>query len=560
MSRFDIVVDRMLARRDTYYWRNRMFKNKGSDTAANRRTLVTPSRIVVNVGTRGLVIATEKEFDLNVDATWDDKSVAATWQATHSYSLNEYAKPLVANNYIYKCTTAGISGGSQPAWGTTPGGTTNDGAVVWTCVKDMTVAANRAGQDIRVYACIPSSGSTPVLILSAASTYPAGYDDTNSRKIAQFHCECANVGTISGHALTGYLAGDILPRSVQDIEHRPASGFMVGMVWAGKTDFDSVNLAPIWTMIYLASGTGANTTSVNGGTISDTRDWMDFVDDFAAIGCRMLEDDEFQAIAAVSNEETNIAGSADPVTTGGHSDTAGRRMISNIGCEDCCGAMWQWLRTQSYQYNPDGAQMAASQTTVITYVASLEGAPVYLKWSGPVPYLCANIVSDVWITIGSHKFQIKADAAPATGGTQIYFDDDATQPNRLLSAVVNGKDAMIASSHPYFSLVVKYNAAPATLGVELRYDNVTHSRLEAINASLANQSIDLALSSPAWAYYDLPGAKGSLYKQGTYGDVKLLAGGFWANGSYCGSRSRSAAYFRWVANSNVGGRGCAEPA
>ena len=70
---------------------------------------------------------------------------------------------------------------------------------------------------------------------------------------------------------------------------------------------------------------------MNVGEISDGRKWLDFVDDFAAIGCRMPDDDEFQRIAAGSNEETNIARSADPVTTGGHSDTAGRRMISNIG-------------------------------------------------------------------------------------------------------------------------------------------------------------------------------------------------------------------------------------
>ena len=67
-------------------------------------------------------------------------------------------------------------------------------------------------------------------------------------------------------------------------------------------------------------------------------------------------DDEFQLIAAGSNEETNIVDSADPVTTGGHSDTAGRRMISNIGCEDCAGAMRQWLRDTSANY--DGAVAA----------------------------------------------------------------------------------------------------------------------------------------------------------------------------------------------------------
>lgn len=40
--------------------------------------------------------------------------------------------------------------------------------------------------------------------------------------------------------------------------------------------------------------------------------------------------------------KSNIKGSSDPNTTGGHVDTAGRRMISNIGLEDCCGVLWQF--------------------------------------------------------------------------------------------------------------------------------------------------------------------------------------------------------------------------
>lgn len=37
------------------------------------------------------------------------------------------------NGYYYECTTAGTSAAAPPTWGTTPGGTTNDGGVVWTC-------------------------------------------------------------------------------------------------------------------------------------------------------------------------------------------------------------------------------------------------------------------------------------------------------------------------------------------------------------------------------------------------------------------------------------------
>jgi hypothetical protein len=107
----------------------------------------------------------------------------------------------------------------------------------------------------------------------------------------------------------------------------------------------------LWVDIYMASGTGSSTSSTFGATISDTRNWMDFADDGKAVKKRMLRDFEFQSVAAGSNEETSIAGSTDPGTTGGHSDTASRRMISNIGCEDCCGVLWQWLDEQSTRWD-----------------------------------------------------------------------------------------------------------------------------------------------------------------------------------------------------------------
>lgn len=57
---------------------------------------------------------------------------------------------------------------------------------------------------------------------------------------------------------------------------------------------------------------------------------------------RLVWRHEFQMGAKGSNEQTSIQGSSDPNTTGGHVDTAGRRMISNIGLEDCCGVLWQF--------------------------------------------------------------------------------------------------------------------------------------------------------------------------------------------------------------------------
>jgi hypothetical protein len=99
--------------------------------------------------------------------------------------------------------------------------------------------------------------------------------------------------------------------------------------------------------IYLQSGKGLLTRSEFGATISDTRQQQNHQDDMMRVGKRLLYDYEFSSAAAGSNEKTNIYGSADPVTTGGHKDTAGRRMLSFIGCEDMCGVMWQWLEENS---------------------------------------------------------------------------------------------------------------------------------------------------------------------------------------------------------------------
>jgi hypothetical protein len=206
--------------------------------------------------------------------------------------------------------------------------------------SDMDTGAISNGADYFVYAC--DNSGTLVFKISLASTYPSGFTAATSRKIGGFHTLCTAVGTIAGHTLTDYAINSILPQSVWDLKHRPICE-PAGMVWSEE--------AQVWVDIYLASGTGASTLSVNGGTISDTRDWMDFVDDFGAVKKQLLDDPEFQLITAGSNEETNITGSADPVTTGGHSDTAGRRMISNIGCEDCAGALRQWLRDTSANYD-----------------------------------------------------------------------------------------------------------------------------------------------------------------------------------------------------------------
>jgi hypothetical protein len=55
------------------------------------------------------------------------------WAALTVYVLDDVTRPTTRNGYVYRCTTGGTSGASEPVWGTIPGGTTNDGTCVWTC-------------------------------------------------------------------------------------------------------------------------------------------------------------------------------------------------------------------------------------------------------------------------------------------------------------------------------------------------------------------------------------------------------------------------------------------
>ena len=206
-----------------------------------------------------------------------------------------------------------------------------------TTIALSTAGSNLNGKDVYIYA-LETNKATPSFVLSTNSTVPTGYTANNSRKIGGFHCLCKDVGTIENHKLSGYTAGSILPLSCWDLRHRPQSN-PEGMVY-----IDGLQL---WIDIYLASWSGSNFQSVYNATISDGASNPSFngskFQEYAGLcGKRPISYNEFTVAAKGSNEQTNINGSNDPNTTGGHVDTNNRRMISNYGIEDLCGAIWQW--------------------------------------------------------------------------------------------------------------------------------------------------------------------------------------------------------------------------
>lgn len=317
-----------------HYSRNRKFMS------ITKTSISTPSVMWVDINNSGYILGSTLTKQLSVDSDWD--TAATVRESNTNYEIDDCIIPHTGKQgYIYRCITAGVSSKLLPlSYPTNIGDTLVDGDVEWICEPDYTNPTNRRGHDFYIYACVPENGNVPVILLSANSTYPAKYDSTTSRKIGGFHCECADVGTIANHSLSGLMAGDVIPTSIWDLNHRPVSE-PEGMVYV-----DGLGL---WVDIYLASWDGEKLVSAYGADIADGDSVKPFhgelfAEEAGKIGKRLLDRDEFIVCAKGSNEQTNIKGSADAVTAGGHVDTNNRRMISNYGLEECCGYMWQWLR------------------------------------------------------------------------------------------------------------------------------------------------------------------------------------------------------------------------
>ena len=306
--------------------------------------------------------------------TWGDKNISLLSPVHYSRSSNfetsgrtsiklpSYLSLMVNGHYFRNDVEVTVDISDTANWDSTE--------------TDYTIAENRAGKDFYIYAVDDKATKSVHVVLSANSTVPTGYTESSSRKIGGFHCLCADVGTPTwrnpatlkdeAHWLSGYVKGDILPYSVWDLLHRAESS-NEGMVFSPETH--------MWYDIYLSSWDGSKLVSVFGGTTADGASSKPFHGEMFAecagqINKELISRDEFIVVAKGSNERTVIKGAVDAGTTGGHVDTANRRMISNIGLEDCCGFIEQWCKQS-------GGANGSTGWTNSTYDSSVDGSATY---------------------------------------------------------------------------------------------------------------------------------------------------------------------------------------
>ena len=180
------------------------------------------------------------------------------------------------------------------------------------------------------------------------------------------------------HPLSGFVAGDILPESVFCLTFQPMASVDDAMVY-DKTTGIAVD-------VYLQSGTGVNTRSAYNQTHTTNRRVQNHLDDFKWVGKTFLNDFQFSSVALGSNSGTNIVGASDKTTVGGHTDTAGRRMISAIGCEECCGYVSQWLA----DLGPVGGS-SWDITDGVGKFGKCYGSPFVLRAGGDFSTAAANV-------------------------------------------------------------------------------------------------------------------------------------------------------------------------
>lgn len=231
------------------------------------------------------------------------------------------------------------------------------GSGIFKTVNTLLNAANldigsafAVGSDYYVYICDSRiDGQDEQYVISLNSTYPSGWNASNSRKIGGFHYgRCRKVdgnmqpvngsGTIFGTGWESAVSNGIVPRSVWTLGHRPKCS-PEGMVYLG---------GGTWVDIYLNSDDGAYglKSEYNCAPMTGTEgmNWYTFTERLMKSGKRMPDYSEFVAYAFGSPQGLADANTnAWSANTGRGTTGSVVNAVSAVGCVDAVGRVWEWL-------------------------------------------------------------------------------------------------------------------------------------------------------------------------------------------------------------------------
>ena len=101
-----------------------------------------------DTSSRYQVVVTDRDIQVFDVSDGSEKTVTfpgwPTRQNTTAYVVGDVVQLASPTTRLYRCTTAGTSAGSEGVFGTTLGGTTNDGTVVWEAIPNYLYSTNPA--------------------------------------------------------------------------------------------------------------------------------------------------------------------------------------------------------------------------------------------------------------------------------------------------------------------------------------------------------------------------------------------------------------------------------
>ena len=215
-------------------------------------------------------------------------------------------------------------------------------------IKTLDTGSLTFGTDYYVYLCDDGS-DTGVLLISANSTAPSGYDATNSRKIGGFHY---------GRMRNSFTADDVtdnvvVPNSVWDLIHRPKCS-PEGMVDLGIGVWCDIYLASVDEAISFTNGNGSPLSSgtaksvYNATPLTGTEglNGYNFIELAARSGKRLLTYNEWLRAAYGSpqgNDSDNTNAWTNTNNTARQLTGYVKNAISMLNVIDCVGNVWEWL-------------------------------------------------------------------------------------------------------------------------------------------------------------------------------------------------------------------------
>lgn len=164
------------------------------------------------------------------------------WAAATAYSVGDIrrqlATPSLNDERVFRCTTAGTSGGSEPAWNLGKGATTNDNGTVWTEVTgNSTYGWNAAAPRQRLF-------------MNGGSSWAAAGDTV---RVHENHAESQTAGVT--YSSPGTASAPLRVITVNDGLTALATTATV-TVNGGANNFNFNGFAYVYGMTYIGSAAG----------------------------------------------------------------------------------------------------------------------------------------------------------------------------------------------------------------------------------------------------------------------------------------------------------------